>query len=219
MKIILFGASGMVGQGLLRECLLDPKVKSVLAIGRAPLGQKNEKLREIVHQDFSDFSAIENQIQGYDACFYSIGISSLGLTEADYTRVTYDFTLAAARSLASINRNMIFIYVSATGADSSEQGRSMWTRVRGKTENALLRLPFKAVYVFRPGFIQPLHGIKSKTKLYRVLYDVLSPLTPFLVTLFPKYATTTEKIGQAMIQLATHGSSKRYFENYDINHF
>jgi uncharacterized protein YbjT (DUF2867 family) len=220
VKIILFGASGMVGQGVLRECLLDPDVESVLAIVRSPLGQphgKDERLREIIHSDFTDFSAIENQWSGYNACFFCLGVSSVGMSEKDYAHVTKDFTLAAAESLSRVNPNMIFIYVSGTGTDSSEQGRVMWARVKGETENRLLRMPFKGAYMFRAGFIQPLHGLKSKTALYRILYLLMKPFTPLLKALFPKFITTTEQVGRAMIRIAKQGAPKRLLENIDIN--
>ncbi len=217
MKIILFGASGMVGQGVLRECLLDPEVESVLAVGRAPTGQQHPKLRELFHQDFTDFSGIGDQLTGYDAGFFCLGVSSAGMSEAAYRHVTYDFTLAAAQVLAQGNPGMTFIYVSGTGTDSTERGRSMWARVKGATENALLKLPFKAAYMFRPGFIQPLHGIKSKTRLYRSIYAVMGPLYPVWKTLFPKYMTTTEQVGRAMLAIAKHGAPVRLLENRDIN--
>jgi uncharacterized protein YbjT (DUF2867 family) len=220
LKIILFGASGMVGQGVLRECLLDPDVERVLAVVRSPLGQpqgKEKKVREIIHSDFMDFSAVENQLQGYDACFFCLGVSSFGMSEKDYTRVTKDFTLAAAEPLSRLNPNMTFIYVSGTGTDSSERGRVMWARVKGETENLLLRLPFKGVYMFRPGLIQPLHGIKSKTVLYRILYLLTGPFIPLLKSLFPKTVTTTEQVGRAMIRIAKQGAPKRLLENIDIN--
>ncbi len=220
MKIILFGASGMVGQGVLRECLIDPDVESVLAVVRSPLGQlqgKEKKVREIIHSDFTDFSALEDQWRGYDACFFCLGVSSFGMSEKDYTHVTKDFTLAAADPLSRLNPNMTFIYVSGAGTDSSERGRVMWARVKGETENRLLRLPFKGVYMFRPGLIQPLHGIKSKTALYRLIYLFMGPFIPLLTALFPKTVTTTEQVGRAMIRIAKQGSQKRLLENQDIN--
>jgi uncharacterized protein YbjT (DUF2867 family) len=207
----------MVGQGVLRECLLDSDVQSVLSIGRSATGRRDPKLRELVHRDFLDFSSIENQLSGFDACFFCLGVSSVGMKEADYRHITYDFTLAAARPLASLNPGMTFVYVSGTGTDSSEQGRTMWARVKGKTENDLLRLPFKAAYMFRPGVIVPLHGIKSKTKLVRISYAVMGPLLPLLRAAFPKYVTTTEQVGRAMIQVAKHGAPKVLLENPDIN--
>ena len=217
MNVVLFGASGMVGQGVLRECLLDSDVQSVLSIGRSATGRRDPKLRELVHRDFLDFSSIENQLSGFDACFFCLGVSSVGMKEADYRHITYDFTLAAARPLASLNPGMTFVYVSGTGTDSSEQGRTMWARVKGKTENDLLRLPFKAAYMFRTGVIVPLHGIKSKTKLVRISYAVMGPLLPLLRAAFPKYVTTTEQVGRAMIQVAKHGAPKVLLENPDIN--
>lgn len=217
MKVILFGATGMVGQGVLRECLLDDGVERVLAIGRGATGQQHAKLREFVHKDMMDYSAIEGELSGCDACFFCLGISSAGMSEPDYTRITYDLTLAAARVLARLNPGMTFIYVSGTGTDSSEKGGSMWARVKGRTENALLGLPFKAKYMFRPGYIQPLHGIVSKTKLYRVGYTVMGPLYPVVKALFPKYVTTTEQVGRAMLRVAQQGAPKSVLENPDIN--
>ena len=216
MKVILFGATGMVGQGALRECLLDPEVESVLAIGRRATGVRHEKLREIVHKDFSDFSPIEGDLSGYDACFFCLGVSSTGMSEREYSRVTYDVTMAAARTLANHNPGMTFLYVSGVGTDSTERGRMMWARVKGKTENALLAMPFKAAYMFRPGYIQPLHGIASSTKLTRVLYAVMAPLYPVWKRLFPNYVTTTEQLGLAMIHVAKHGAPKRILENQDL---
>jgi uncharacterized protein YbjT (DUF2867 family) len=217
MRVILFGATGMVGQGVLRECLRDPEVERVLVIGRTSIGNQNEKMREIVHRDFLDFSSIEDQLGGYDACFFCLGISSVGMKEQDYTRVTYDYTMAAAQVLAKQNPGMTFIYVSGTGTDSTEKGRLAWARVKGKTENALFKLPFKA-YMFRPGYVQPLDGIKSKTKLYSALYSAVGALYPMLRAIFPKYVTTTEQVGRAMICVAKRGAPKRLLENEDINH-
>ena len=217
MKVILFGATGMVGQGVLRECLLDPEVTEVLAVGRTATGQSDPKLQEIVHQDFTDFSAIADGLTGYEACFFCLGISSAGMSESDYRRVTYDFTLAAAQVLAARNPAMTFIYVSGTGTDSTARGRSMWARVKGETENALLALPFKAAYMFRPGIIQPLHGVKSKTKLYRAAYVVAAPLFPILKRLVPKHLTTSQQVGRAMLAIAKRGAPVQLLENADIN--
>ena len=217
MNVLLLGASGMVGQGVLRECLLDPDVKRVLSIVRAPTGQRDPKLRELIHKDFFDFSAIEKELSGYDACFFCLGVSSAGMKEADYRRVTYDITLAAARVLAQLNPTMTFIYVSGLGTDGSERGRSMWARVKGKTENDLLRLPFKAAYMFRPGGIVPLHGVRSKTGFFQATYTVLGPLLPLLYKLFPQYVTTTEQVGRAMLKVAKAGASKSILETSDIN--
>lgn len=217
MKMILFGATGMVGQGALRECLLDPEVEKVLAVGRRATGQHHDKLREIVHKDFLDFSAIEDELSGYDACLFSLGVSSVGMSEADYHRVTYDVTMAAASALVRGNPALTLVYVSGASTDSTERGRVMWARVKGKTENALLRMPFKAAYMFRPGYIQPLHGIVSKTKRLRVLYAVVGPLYPVWKALSPSYVTTTEDLGRAMLHVAKHGAAKRVLENRDIN--
>jgi uncharacterized protein YbjT (DUF2867 family) len=217
MKVILFGATGMVGQGVLRECLLDPDVEKVLAIVRREVRQQHEKLRVVVHNDFLDFSSIRNELSGYDACLFCLGVSSVGMKEQDYQRMTYDITLAAAQTLVELNPSMTFIYISGAGTDSSEQGRSKWARVKGKTENALLRLPFKAAYMFRPAFIQPLHGIVSKTMLYRVFYAIMGRFFPVLNVLSPKYVTTTERVGRAMIKIAKYGAPKQVLENQDIN--
>lgn len=217
MKVILFGATGMVGQGALRACLLDPSVESVLAVGRSPTGQTNAKLREIRHTDFLDLSAIEGQLVGYDACFFCLGVSSLGQSEESYRRLTYDLTMAVATTLAKCNPRMTFIYVSGQGTDGTGHGRVMWARIKGKTENDLLKLPFGAAYMFRPGGIQPLHGIKSKTAWYRAMYAVTAPLWTLFNRIAPKYVTTTEKLGSAMIAVARHGDVKRVLENDDIN--
>jgi len=217
MKILLFGASGMVGQGVLRECLLDPDVQSVLSIVRSPTGQQHPKLRELVHADFFDYSAIERELTGCDACFFSLGITSAGMTEQQYYHVTYDLTMEAAQTLARLNPGMTFIYVSGAGTDSSESGRTMWARVKGKTENALLHLPFKVAYMFRPGVIQPLHGITSKTKLYRIFYTVAKPIFPLLKAVFPRQITTTEQLGRAMLQVAKRGYPTPILESRDIN--
>jgi uncharacterized protein YbjT (DUF2867 family) len=217
MNVILFGASGMVGQGVLRECLLDPGVHKILSIGRSTTGQHHEKLHEIIHTDFLDFSAIQGQLSGFDACFFCLGVSSVGMPEERYRRITYDFTMAAARTLMDRDPGMTFIYVSGMGTDSTERGRTRWARVKGKTENDLLRLPFKAAYMFRPAAILPLHGITSKTGLYRALYMLVAPLVPLLKGTWPKYVTTTEQVGRAMINVARQGAPKRVLENFDIN--
>lgn len=217
MRVILFGATGMVGQGVLRECLLDPGVESVLAIGRGPTGQRHAKLREILHGNFFDFSSIESQLTGYDACFFCLGVSSIGMSEERYRRLTYDITLAAATTLAKLNRGMVFTYVSGRSTDSTEQGRLMWARVKGKTENDLLKLPFKAAYMFRPAGIQPLHGIRSKTPWVQALYVGAAPMLSLLNRLAPQYMTTTEQVGRAMIKVARDGYRKPVLESDDIN--
>ena len=200
MKVIIFGASGMVGQGALRECLLDPQVTEVLSIGRSELAQSDAKLRQLTLPDLSDLSALETQLSGYDACFFCLGVSSAGMSEARYRALTYDLTLAAGRPLARLNPNMVFIYVSGVGTDSSEQGRSMWARVKGATENALLALPFHAV-MFRPGVIVPL----------------FKPLWFGAQRLFPNQVTTTERIGLAMLAVARRETDLRILEPVEIN--
>lgn len=217
MNVILLGATGMVGQGVLRECLLDPEVARVLAIGRSPTGQQHGKLQEIVHADLADLTAIEGRLAGLDACFFCLGVSVAGMTEPAYRRVTYDLTLAVAATLVKLNPAMTFIYVSGASTDSTERGRMMWARVKGQTENALLRMPFKAAYMFRPGYIQPLHGVRTKANWIGAVYAVMGPLYPALKLLFPKYVTTTECVGRAMLKVARQGAAKPVLENHDIN--
>jgi len=214
MKVILFGATGMVGQGALRECLLAPDVESVLTIGRTATGQRHAKLREIVRTDLTDYAAIESELAGHDACLFCLGVSAAGLSEQDYTKITYDVTLAAAQVLARLSPGMTFIYVSGEGTDSTERKRAMWARVKGKTENALFKLPLRAV-MFRPGLIRPMHGIKSKTRLYRVAYAALWPLFPVLGALGAM--TTTERVGRAMLEVARRGAPKPILANRDID--
>jgi uncharacterized protein YbjT (DUF2867 family) len=216
MNVLMFGATGMIGQGVLRECLLDPSVQLVATIGRTATGQQNPKLREIVHKDLSNYATIEEKFSGFDACFFCLGISASGMTEEAYTRITYGITIAAAETLCRLNPKMTFIYVSGASTDSSEKGRMMWARVKGKTENALLRMPFAAAYMFRPGFIEPAHGEISRTKLYRVLFTIAKPLLPLLRRAFPNQILTTEQIARAMLNLATHPYSKHILEIKDI---
>lgn len=215
MKVLIFGATGMVGQGVLRECLLDPEVELAVTVGRTATGAQDAKLREIVLADMKNYTEIEDQLAGFDACFFCLGVSSSGMKEADYARVTYDLTLAAAETLSQLNPQMTFLYVSGQGTDSSERGRTMWARVKGRTENALLRLPLKA-YMFRPGMIEPLDGIKSKTPAYRLLYKICGPLLPALRWTFPNQVLSTREIGQAMLAVAKRGYEKRILETRDI---
>ena len=217
MNVLLLGATGMVGQGVLRECLLDPRVRQVVVIGRSSTGQHHPKLREIVIQNLFDLSAVLPDLPALDACFYCLGASAVGMSEEQYTRVTHDLTLSVAESLVRRDPAMTFVYVSGTGTDSTEQGRAMWARVKGRTENALLRLPFRAAYMFRPAMIVPMHGIRSRTRLYRVLYTVLAPVLPLLKRLAPGWVTTTERVGQAMITVAAQGAPRPVLENPDIN--
>lgn len=206
----------MVGQGVLRECLLEPQVTAVLAVGRTGLGLQHPKLSQRVLPDMSDYSGLEDELRGHDACFFCLGVSSAGMSEAEYRRITFDLTLAAAVPLARLNPGMTFIYVSGQGTDSSERGRVMWARVKGATENALLRLPFKAAYMFRPGLIRPLHGIRSKTPLYQAFYVALAPLLWFLARLFPRSIVSTEQVGRAMIAAAQRGAATPWVEAADI---
>jgi uncharacterized protein YbjT (DUF2867 family) len=216
MRVILFGATGMVGQGVLRECLLDPDVNAILTVGRSATGTTDAKVRELVLPNMFDYSGVERELAGYDACFFCLGVSSAGMKEPDYERVTYALTMAAAQTLVRMNPQMTFVYVSGQGTDSSEKGRTMWARVKGKTENALLRLPFKSAYMFRPGFIQPLHGIRSKTALYQAIYSLTGPVIPLLRRLFPKVILTTEEIGKAMLAVAKRGAPLKVLEVRDI---
>jgi uncharacterized protein YbjT (DUF2867 family) len=217
MKVILFGATGMVGQGVLRECLLEAGIESVLAVGRSPTGQRHAKLREILRDDFLDYSAIESELTGHDACFFCLGVSSVGMSEERYRHLTYDITLAAASTLAKLNPRMVFVYVTGRGTDSTERGPLMWARVKGKTENDLLKLPFKAAYMFRPAAIQPLHGIRSKTAWYQAAYVVAAPVLTLLNRIAPKYVTTTEQVGRAMIKVARDGYPRPVLESEDIS--
>jgi len=216
MNVLIFGATGMVGQGVLRECLLDPNVQLVQTIGRTATGLHNPKLREIVHPDLWHYAPVEDKLSGFDACFFCLGIGSAGMAEKDYEQVTYGITIAAAETLFRLNPKMTYIYVSGAATDSSEKGRMMWARVKGKTENALLRMPFAAAYMFRPGFIEPAHGEISRTKLYRILFTFAKPLLPLLRRLFPNQILTTEQIARAMLNLATHPYPKHILEIKDI---
>ena len=217
MNILIFGATGMVGQGVLCECLRDPGVASVVTVGRRATGQAHEKLRDLVVPDPADLTSVEPQLTGFDACFFCLGVTSAGLSEERYTRLTYDLTLAAARTLARLDPGMTFVYVSGTGTDSSERGRIMWARVKGRTENALLALPFKAAYMFRPGYIQPLDGIQSRTRWYWLIYAAIAPLYPVLKRLLPGVVTTTAQIARAMLAVARHGFARPVLETRDIN--
>jgi uncharacterized protein YbjT (DUF2867 family) len=216
MRVLIFGATGMVGQGVLRECLLDPEIEIVKTVGRSPTGLSDPKLREIVQPDLFDYSGVESALSGFGACFFCLGISSAGMSENQYEKLTYTLTLAAADTLSRLNPDMTFIYVSGAGTDSSETGRVMWARIKGKTENAILRLPFKAAYMFRPGVIQPAHGERSKTSAYRIGYALTKPLLPLLRRLFPRYILSTEDIGRAMILVAKQGAPKKILESWDI---
>lgn len=217
MNVLIFGATGMVGQGALRECLAAADVELVKTIGRTPTGIEHPRLRELVHADMWRYEGIEAELSGFDACFFCIGATAVGMSEQRYARLTYDLTLAAANALLQQNPRMVFIYVSGMGADSTEQSKVMWERVRGRTENALLALPFKAVYIFRPGMIQPLGGIKSKTTAYRIFYSMTKPLLPVLRKLAPNQVLSTAQVGQAMLNAVRRGAPKPVLEPPDIN--
>jgi uncharacterized protein YbjT (DUF2867 family) len=215
MKVLLFGGSGMVGQGVLLECLRDPRVVEIVSIVRSPTGHRDPKLREIVLADIARSVDIAADLEGFDACFYCLGVSALGMSEAEYTRITYDLTTSIASALVPFNPMMTFVYVTGSGTDTGS--RMMWARVKGRTEAALTALPFKAVYLFRPGFIQPLDGIVSKTGWYRILYATVRPISAPLLSILPAVATTTERVGRAMIAVASAGYPRPILENRDIN--
>ena len=219
MNVLIFGATGMVGQGVLRECLLDPGVTRVMTIGRRSTGNTNAKLREVVQSDLTDLAPLASELATIDACFFCLGTTSLGKSEAEYTRVSYDLTMAIAQQLVRANPAMTFIYVSGASTDSTEKGSMMWARVKGRTENALLRSGFRAAYMFRPGAILPLHGIRSSTPLYNTLYSIARPLVPFLRRLSPQSFTTTEQVGRAMIAVARNGYATPILEMRDITSF
>lgn len=214
MRVIVFGANGMVGGGALRECLEDPQVESVLAVGRHSCGLQHAKLRELVHRDLFDLQAVASDVEGFDACFYCVGVSSAGMSETDYRRVTKDLTVAVVEVLTKVNPGIKLCFVSGQGTDAS--GRAMWARVKGEAEDYLLGLPQEA-YMFRPGFIQPMKGVRSGTRVYQALYTVVGPLHPLLKRLFPGSVTTSVNVGLAMIRAVTRGYPKRILETRDIN--
>ena len=217
MNVVLFGATGMVGAGALLECFADPRVTSVLAITRSATGRKHHKLREVLHADFFEYEGLAADFAAADACFFCLGVSSIGMKEDAYTRLTYDLTMAAARALGAANPLMTFCYVSGVGTDSTERGRTMWARVKGKTENALLALPFKAAFMFRPGYIQPIGDVQSKTGWVQTAYDILAPFYPVVHRFLLEGTTTTANLGKAMIQVAHSGYSKSILYSRDMN--
>jgi uncharacterized protein YbjT (DUF2867 family) len=217
MNVVIFGASGMVGQGVLLECLRDTGLQRVLVIGRSPVEQKHTKLREVLVKDLFDIASYASELTGLDACFFCLGISSAGMSEAAYRHLTYDLTMVIAQELAARNAALCFIFVSGASTDSTEQGRTMWARVKGATENALLRLPFRSAFMFRPGVIQPLDGIRSKTRAYRLGYVVMAPVLPLLRRAFPNSVLTTREIGRAMLAVARDGWPRPVLEAKDIH--
>ena len=218
MKInaILFGSTGMIGQGVLQECLENSQVESVLVINRQSCQKSHPKLKEIIQKDFFDLSNIAGEFTKYNTCFFCLGVSSAGLSEVEYHKITYDLTTSVANTLLTVNKDITFCYISGAGTDSTELGRSMWARVKGKTENALLKLSFKNAIMFRPGYIHPMKGIKSKTKLYNIFYTILKPFY-FIIKHFKSIATNTETLGKAMINAVATGCKKNILESIDIN--
>jgi uncharacterized protein YbjT (DUF2867 family) len=215
MKVILFGATGMVGQGVLRECIEDEGVEKVLVVVRQQAGLGSAKVTEVVHDDFYDWSGVVRWFNGFDACFFCLGVSAVGMKEADYRRTTYDLTLAAAEMLAQRGCVQTFVYVSGQGTNAN--GRQMWARVKGATENALMALPFKQVFCFRPGYIQPMNGVRSKVGWYNGIYVLLSWMYPLLRIVAPKFVTSSDELGRAMIGVARKGYPKKVLENSDIH--
>jgi uncharacterized protein YbjT (DUF2867 family) len=216
MKVIITGATGMVGKGVLLECLEYPGIIEVLSISRKVTGTVHPKLRELIHADFSEFASVADQLKGYDACYACMGVSSAGMKEEEYTRLTYDYTLALARELYGLDPGMTFTYVSGQGTDSSEKGSSMWARVKGKTENDLLKLGFRQAFAFRPGMIIPLKGVVPSSKLYRVLIMNLAWLLKLVKTIAPSLVVDSVQIGQSMIAVTEQGYGKRIIDPRDI---
>ena len=215
IKAIIFGATGMVGEGVLHVVLRHPDVESVLVIGRKSCDVKHPKLKELIHNDFYDYSVIERELTGYNACFFCLGVSSIGMSEKDYTRVTYDLTMEAAKTLSRLNLDMTFCYVSGAGTDSTEKGHIMWARVKGRVENHLRELPFKSVYLFRPGFIKPVKGLKHA----HTISEMVGMMYPLLNIISPKYVCTLEDVGLAMIKAAKAVPARQIVENKDIARF
>lgn len=217
MKVVLFGATGMIGSGTLIECLDHPDVEKVLVVGRRSCGVVHEKVEELLCDDFLDYSGVTDHFRGYDACLFCLGVSAAGMTEEEYSRLTYDFAMAAARALREASPDLTFCYISATGADSAEKSRIMWARVRGRLENHLLALPGGPTWIFRPGYIQPMKGVTSRTKLYNALYAVFGWLYPLLNRIASEHVTSTDRLGLALIRAAREGAPLTHLENRDIN--
>ena len=217
MRVLIFGATGMIGQCVLREALADPGVTEVVSIGRNASGVQHAKLRDLVQRDLHDYSSIENELTNFDACFFCLGVASAGMNEADYDRITRGIAVAAAGTLVRLNPQMTFVFISGSGADSTEKGRIMWARVKGRAENEILRMPFKGAYVIRPAFVQPPPGIESRTPLYRVMYKLFRPLFPLIRRFFPNAVTTGEQLGQAMLKITRNGAPVRLLHTADVN--
>jgi len=212
LRTIITGATGMVGEGVLFECLQHPEVEKVLIINRKPSGYTHPKLEEILHENFYDFSSIESKLSGYNTCFFCLGVSSIGMDEQKFKRLTYDLTMHVAQTLAKYNSDMTFCYISGSGTDSTEKGRTMWARVKGKTENDLIKLPFKKVYAFRPGYLHPTKGLKNTLKYYAYV----GWMYPFFRTVFPSFVTTLKELGLAMITAALKQPEQKVIEVKDI---
>ena len=217
IRAIITGATGMVGHAALLECIENAEVEEVLVINRSALGLKHPKLKEVIHKDFFDLASIKKQLSGYNACYFCIGVSSVGMSEEKYHRFTYDLTVSFAETVALLNEGLTFCYVSGAGTDSSEAKTIMWARVKGKTENKLLSMPFKSAYMFRPGYIQPMKGVKTRVFIYQAAYKVLSPLYPILKGVFPNGVTNSAQLGRAMISVSKSGFPKMILETSDIN--
>ena len=217
IKVIITGATGMIGKGVLLECLDNKAITQVLVINRSTVGISHPKLKEILYPDFSNFDLIKKDLKGYDAVYFCLGISANGLKEAQYRTITYDYTINFAKAVLEQNTNLTFIYVSGQGTDSSEKSRMMWARVKGATENALLKMPFKQAYMFRPGIIQPMRGIQSRTKWYNTIYKIIKPIWPLFRAVMGNKLTNTDNIGEAMINAVTKGYHKQHLSNADIN--
>ncbi len=207
------GATGMVGEGIVHECLQHQDVEQVLIINRRPSGISHPKLKEILHADFFDLSAISNELTGYNACYFGLGVSSVGMKEPEYTLMTYDLTMSVAKNLSGLNPEMTFCYVSGAGTDSTEKGKSMWARVKGKTENDLLKLPFRQAYMFRPGYMHPTPGLKNTLSMYKYM----SWLYPVFKLILPGATSKLSELGMAMINVTIHRYDKKILEVRDIN--
>lgn len=217
IKVIITGSTGMVGKGVLLECLEDPSIESVLLINRKSVGIEHEKIKELLQEDFQNLSPLREELTGYDACYFCLGVSAYRMKEKEYNDITYKMTLHLAKLLSDINPEMSFCYVSGLGTDSSGKARSMWARVKGKTENAILKLPFKSTYLFRPGYIHPMKGIKSQTSSYNTMYSILKPFYPIFKLIVPNKVTSSVNVGKAMIYTSKHSIDANILYNKEIN--
>lgn len=212
-KLIITGTTGMVGEGVFLECLADPRITEILSVSRKPNGKSHPKMKEYIVSDFLNLKEDDENLRGYDACLFCAGVSSIGMKEAEYSHITYDTTIHFAKVVLHQNPQMSFVYVSGAGTDSSEKGRSMWARVKGKTENALANMPFKKVYNFRPGFMKMTPGQKNALKMYKYV----GWMYPFFKLVLPNGTSTLKQVGQAMIHCVINGGEKQIMEVRDIN--